>query len=126
MEPLYLFKLASQQARWASVRQAAITGNIANADTPGYKAVDVVPFNAVLEKTHLSMTRTRAGHIEPSGGRDPVTKVGKDEAWDVTHSGNSVSLEQEMLKAAEVNRTFTLNNSIVRSFHRMVLASVKS
>ncbi len=126
MEPLYLFKLASQQARWASVRQAAITGNIANANTPGYKAVDGVPFNAILDKTHLDMARTRSGHIEPAGGRDPVTKVGKDEAWDVNHSGNSVSLEQEMLKASEVNRTFSLNTSIVRSFHRMVLASVKS
>jgi flagellar basal-body rod protein FlgB len=43
----------------------------------------------------------------------------------VVHSGNSVSLEQEMTKGGEVNRDYSMNAAIVRSFHRMLLSGVK-
>ena len=36
LQPVYMFELAAQHARWATVRQAVITGNIANANTAGY------------------------------------------------------------------------------------------
>ncbi|MEP9368247.1 flagellar basal body rod protein FlgB [Xanthobacter sp. VNH20] len=126
MEPLFLFSLASRHAQWASVRQAAISGNIANANTPGFKAADVEPFTAVLDKTHLSMNLTSARHMDVANAGAPTTKVSKAEGWDVNHSGNTVSLEQEMLKADEVNRAFSLNTNVVRSFQRMMLASVKT
>ena len=48
MGPLFLLDLASQQARWLGTRQTAIAGNISNASTPGYKAVDVRPFEDVV------------------------------------------------------------------------------
>jgi flagellar basal-body rod protein FlgB len=51
--------------------------------------------------------------------------VRKEEAWDVTHTGNSVSLEQELIKAGDVNRAFRLNTSVAKAFHRMILASAK-
>ena len=41
MEPVSLFDLAAKQAQWLSVRQSAIAGNIANANTPGYRRKDV-------------------------------------------------------------------------------------
>lgn len=126
MEPLFLFNLASRHAQWASVRQAAIAGNIANANTPGYRAVDAEPFSAVLDKTHLTLARTASSHLDVTGAGVPVTKMNAKDGWDTSTSGNTVSLEQEMLKADDVNRAFSLNTSIVRAFHRMVLASVKS
>lgn len=126
MEPLFLFGLASRHAQWSSVRQAAITGNIANANTPGYKAADVEPFSSVLDKTRLSMARTADLHMTPPGASAPSSKVEKGEGWDINHSGNTVRLEEQMLKAGEVNKAFTLNTNIVRSFHRMLLMSVKS
>jgi Flagella basal body rod protein len=46
MGPIHLFDLASQQARWLSARQIAVAENIGNANTPGYKAKDVPPFEA--------------------------------------------------------------------------------
>ena len=36
MEPIHLFDLASQQARWLTVRQATVASNVSNANTPGY------------------------------------------------------------------------------------------
>jgi flagellar basal-body rod protein FlgB len=125
MQPLFLFGLASRHAQWASVRQAAISGNIANANTPGYKAVDVEPFTAVLDKTRLSMARTAEGHMAPPSATASAEKMRAGDGWDLTVSGNSVSIEEQMLKADEVNRAYALNTSVVRSFHRMLLASVK-
>ena len=42
------------------------------------------------------------------------------------HSGNSVSLEQEMVKGGDVNREYSMNTAIVRSFHRMLLSGLKA
>lgn len=126
MDPLYLFDLASRQTRWASVRQATITGNIANANTPGYTARDVEPFNAVMNQTRLSMAQTSPGHLDVPFAGAQTTKNGTQDSWEISASGNSVNIDQEMLKAADVNRTYTLNTNIVRSFNRMILSSVRS
>lgn len=125
MGAVYLFDLASRQAQWLAVRQATIAGNISNANTPGFKALDVEPFSSVLDKTQLAMTATSSGHIGFDAPHVRSAKVKKTESWDTMHSGNSVSIEQEMMKAGTVNREHNLNTSIVRSFHRMLMASVK-
>lgn len=127
MTPVYLFSLATRHAEWAALRQVTINGNVANANTPGYEALDIAPFESVMDDTRLAMAKTASGHI----GGDAISeaysgKVDPSQSWDITHSGNSVSLDQEMIKAGEVNRAFSLNTNIVRSFHRMVLASVRS
>jgi len=125
MGPIHLFDLASQEARWLTVRQAAIASNVANANTPGFSAVDVVPFEDVFNDASIRMAATDAGHL----GADPLAPdqvaVRDAAAWETTQSGNSVSLENEMMKAGEVNRSFSLNTSIVRAFHQMLMASVK-
>ena len=63
MEPVNLFDLAAQQSRWLAVRQSAVAGNVANVNTPGYGAVDVEPFEKVLDKTGVAMAATQAGHL---------------------------------------------------------------
>ena len=125
MIPIELFSLASQHNRWLSTRQAAIAGNVANADTVGYKAMDVEPFEAAMQQARLAMASTNPGHLAPAGGNANASPVRSDAPWEVKHSGNSVSLEQELIKAGEVNRAYRLNTSIVKSFHRMILASAK-
>jgi flagellar basal-body rod protein FlgB len=52
--------------------------------------------------------------------------VRPSDSWDVLHSGNSVNLEQEMMKGGEVNRAHALNLNVVRSFHQMLMSAVKS
>ena len=125
MEPVFLTKLVSQNNDWLSVREATIAENVANANTPGFRSKDVEPFTSVISQTQLAMTATHDGHMgtvmdaaEPSG-------VKKGDSWQVTHSGNSVSIEQELMKAGEVARSHSLNTAIVKSFHHMYLASVK-
>lgn len=126
MTPVHLFNVISQHNRWLSVRQAAIAGNIANANTPGYKALDVQPFEAAMEQTRLAMTATRPAHVTTAADTIPATDIRKEEPWEITHSGNSVTLEQELIKSGDVNRAFRLNTSVLKAFHRMLLASTKA
>ena len=126
MGPLYLFELASSQARWLELRQSTIAANVANANTPGFKARDVEPFNKVLDTTPVRLAMTSPSHMQLSQVETDARATAKKDSWEVVHSGNSVSVEQEMTKGGEVNRDYSLNAAIVRSFHRMLLSSAKT
>lgn len=123
--PIHLFELASSQARWLALRQTTIAGNVANANTPGYQALDIEPFSKALGNARNALAVTSPRHIVTSDAEVATHRVRKTESWDVVHSGNSVSIEQEMLKAGEVNRDYSLNTAIVKSFHRMLNAASK-
>lgn len=124
--PVYLFDLASRQAQWLAARQTTISGNIANANTPGYRARDVEPFVDILDKTKLAMAATDNGHIGFDASRPDAMKVKKADTWDTVYSRNSVSMEQELIKAGEVNRQHSLNTSILKAFHRMLMSTART
>ena len=124
VQPIYLFDLAFQRAQWLSVRQTTVAENVANANTPSFRTRDVEPFEATLDKTALEMASTNPGHISLASA--PVrTDAGGQRSWDITSRANDVSLEKELIKAGEVSRDYALNVNIVKSFHRMWMASVK-
>lgn len=125
MQPIYLFDLASQQQRWLTVRQAVVAQNVANANTPGYTAMDVGGFQDVFDGAQFQLAATHRAHlgVDPLDPGSAATK--EDQPWEVSHSGNSVSLEQEMLKAGQVNRDYSMNTSVVKTFNQMLSASVK-
>jgi flagellar basal-body rod protein FlgB len=124
--PVYLFDLASRQAQWLAARQSAISGNIANANTPGYRAKDIEPFADMLDKTKLAMAATNSGHIGFDATRPESMRVRKADTWDTVYSKNSVSLEQELVKAGEIDRQHSLNTGIVKAFHRMLMSTVRT
>jgi flagellar basal-body rod protein FlgB len=123
VQPVYLFTLASQHERWATVRQAALTSNIANANTQGYTAVDIQPFSAVLDDTsQVTMARTEPGHLGASGDAgDPAERD-----WQVKQTDKPVAVEEQLMMADETNRAFTLDTGVVRAFHRMLMSAVRS
>ncbi|GGE23803.1 flagellar biosynthesis protein FlgB [Aureimonas endophytica] len=125
MSDIYLFGLSSRRADWLSQRQTVIAENVANVNSPGYTGKDVKGFTEAMEATQLTMAGTNPLHLAASGGRATEVEAQKETAWDITHSGNSVSLEQEMLKAGEVQRDFSLNTSVTKAFQRFYLMSVK-
>lgn len=65
MSQIYLLQLASQQSKWLTARQTLIADNIANANTPGFRARDIQPFSEVLDQTPFTMATTNAAHIAP-------------------------------------------------------------
>ena len=125
MQPVQLFDLAAQQARWLAVRQSAIAGNIANVNTPGYAGVDVEPFERVLENTRVAMAATQVAHF--SGGATEAGLAVRETRDDpaLMPSGNTVVLEDELMKAGEVRRAFEINTAVVKAFHRMMMMTAR-
>lgn len=125
VEPIYLFDLAASQTRWLAIRQAAVAENVANANTPGYLAKDVTPFSDIYQQTSLQLVTTNPGHI----GNDPLDfssiLTQDDSPWEITPSGNSVSMEREMLKANEISRSYSMNTAIIKAFDQMTTLALK-
>jgi flagellar basal-body rod protein FlgB len=106
---LTLLTLASSLAAHASKRQALVSENVAHADTPGYKARDIADFATTLDEgPGLSARMTRPGHLafgaDPRGF-DPRVQTGFGAE---TPNGNTVSLEDQMVRAAAVRQEHDL------------------
>ena len=127
MSDFQVFSIASQKANWLTARQTVIASNIANSSTPGFKAKDVEPFSAVLDGVGAGLSVTNSRHMNIGGGsaRSAETATRIDPFGKTTHSGNSVSIERELIKSSEVTGAFSLNSNIIKAFHRMMLMSVR-
>jgi len=121
-----LFNLAASQAEWLSAQQKIIAGNVANANTPGFKAREIVPFASLLDGPNaLSMMRTQTAHMDVTYHPLEAQQIKQDSSIETTHSGNTVVLEQEMLRGSENAREMSLNTAIVKSFHQMMMATIQ-
>ncbi len=125
MSSIYLFQVASQKAQWLSARQTALASNVANASTPGYRAVDVKPFSAVLDNSPIKMAVTNSADLSPPpSALDSFGEV-ETNSPEETLSGNTVNLEQQMIDLGNVNRDFTMSANIRRAFHQLILSALK-
>lgn len=83
-------------------QQSAMTaGNIANTDTPNYKA-KFIPFDELLKTTmgtdNMAMKQTRSTHLAGMHGTVSDPQIEEIEAPPWALDGNSVSLEREMVR----------------------------
>lgn len=122
---MYLFEIASRHMTWLAERQMVTAANIANADTPGYRAREVNPFSSYVDAPAVQLAATSPMHLTlpPDEARGAGTRAGS--GWNTAHSGNNVSIEKELMTASSSNRMMNIDASITRSFHRMILSSVK-
>ena len=99
-------------------RQAVLAENVANADTPGYKARDLAPltFDDALKQASVGMAITDPKHILPAvdGGRE--CQNGESGDCEVLPSGNSVDLSQQMM---EVSKTAVDYQGLVPIYHAL-------
>lgn len=101
---LPLFDALKSRMSWHHARQRVLAENVANADTPGFRPMDVR--SPAVQRGGLQMARTEAGHI-PVGGANASDPM-KPKRFETTPSGNSVNLEDEMLKVAQNNQDYQL------------------
>ncbi|MCR4268349.1 flagellar basal body rod protein FlgB [Nitratireductor sp. ZSWI3] len=120
VQPVNLFDLATQQAKWLSVRQTTVASNVANVNTPGYKALEIEPFENVLKGTRVALRSTADNHMR-IGATNASFAVDSTDDPTVLPSENTVSIEKELVSAGEVRRSFELNTAIVKAFHRMLM-----
>lgn len=106
---LPLFNVMKSTMGYMSERQSVLAQNVANADTPKYRAKDVVkPDFKKLASTingggtqKLHMALTSPMHMGQSSGAISAFKVEKRHTTDeLNPDGNNVAIEEEMSKVA--------------------------
>ncbi len=84
-------------------RAEVLAANIANADTPGYKARDF-DFRQILQQEQSSSVRmraTRPGHIQPDAGLVPESQLAYRIPSQPSLDGNTVDSQLEHAAYAE-------------------------
>jgi len=122
-EKLDVIRMAQALAAHAGARQEAIARNVANADTPGYQALDLPDFAATYQASaNDAMRATRPGHL---GVQDqafaPILRASGGAG---APNGNSVSLEGEMVKAVEVRQQHDMALAVYRSSNTILRLSL--
>ncbi|WP_298677072.1 FlgB family protein [uncultured Lentibacter sp.] len=125
LEKISVFKTAYAMARHAGARQAVLAQNIANADSPGYRAKDIAPFRVAPDqgRADAGMVATRATHLS---GANVATPLRINEARDRSSdpNKNSISLQDEMLHAVAAKRQHDRALAIYRSGLRILRSSL--
>jgi flagellar basal-body rod protein FlgB len=99
---LPILSMLRTRMQWHQERQRVLAENVANADTPYYRARDLAPpnFESLVQQTgSLTMARTDPGHLGPAGG-DSQFADDRSPHYEIRPRGNAVTHEDEMLKLA--------------------------
>ena len=100
-----IFGIHEQALLLHGQRVGVLAANIANADTPNYKARDI-DFSAVLEHTDqqpLPMQTSHASHITLSDGGSPAGDLKYRNPYQASLDGNTVEMPVEQAAFSENN-----------------------
>ena len=118
---------------WLDDRQRVIAQNVANSDTPGYTPNDLkaYSFDAQVRAAQTAsgtvgsaargQAVTQAGHMTPASQHRTPYKPIKAKDSETTLDGNSVVLEEEMMKMAEAR----MNYDAAISFYQKSLGMLR-
>ena len=122
-EKLELTRMAQAMASNAGARLGIIARNVANADTPGFKAMDLPDFaESYRAAGGQDMRATRAGHL--GGTAAAPEAVARRSAGAEAPNGNTVSLEMEMVKSAAVRQDHEMALAVYRNTSGIIRASL--
>lgn len=121
-ETLDLTRMARAMAAHSGARLGVVARNIANADTPGFRAMDLPDF-AETYRPSGALRTTRAGHLgdgPPAAGPEPRPSGTSGAA----PNGNTVSLEAELQRTALIRRDHELALAVYRNTSDIIRASL--
>ena len=99
-----IFAMLRTKMQWHQQRQQLLAQNVANADTPRYRPLDLVEQKfqvgapGAAGPAGLQLARTDPGHL--SGFTDAGDFRNNPNQYQVRPAGNAVNLEDEMIKVA--------------------------
>ncbi|MDB5511307.1 MAG: flagellar basal body rod protein [Enterovirga sp.] len=127
MTDLPLVSMLKTRMHWHQARQKVLAENVAQANTPGFQAKELVepsrPASGAAVGGALAVDRTSPLHLAAaSGGASDVTKTATG-GFETRPSGNSVNLEDEMLKVAGNQSDYQLAASLYQKSLSMLRAA---
>lgn len=111
-----LFDLAEQRLAWVNRRQAVLAENIANVNTPGFKAHDLQPFASALANADVvEPVQTQPNHLPGTASTDAPDEVA-DRTQAQSPDGNAVSMDQQLVKLADTETSHELVTAIYKKY----------
>ena len=104
----------------------AISGNLGTSFAEAVSQAASKTVNTLQNAEQVSLQTTEAGHLGSAATNAGFTIKPQEDDGVVMPSKNTVVLEDQLLKAGEVRRSFELNTAIVKAFHSMMMMAVKS
>ncbi|HVZ27147.1 MAG TPA: flagellar basal body rod protein FlgB [Rhizomicrobium sp.] len=108
-----LMTMLREKMSWLNRRQDILTENVANADTPAFTARDLKPIDFAQELRNESQPSHNARQLSVTDPRHISLSKNSTQFEDyevhdaeANPNGNSVSLEQEMIKVSDTQAQF--------------------
>lgn len=121
---LKLFQRLGERLGWLNARQTILSQNIANADTPGYTAHDIKPLDFGQHLAGVeSVTPMRTSSMHLVGTMPTQGAFGDAKSrpvYEATPVGNSVVLEEQMMKVTQTQSDYQLMTNLYRKHLDMI------
>jgi flagellar basal-body rod protein FlgB len=122
-----ILSMLRMRLEWSQARQKVLAENVANSDTPKYRARDLAPlkFEAPTEASPatastVALSRTEDGHIAGFGsGASPFRTQTKTD-YEMGPTGNAVNLEEQMMKVAANNMDYQAATAVYTRSLRLI------
>ena len=116
---------------WLGERQRVLAQNIANADTPAYRAQDLQPLDF---KRHLAgdfikvrMVQTSDAHVQsPYQDNDDFRSMRSRRNYETAPMRNNVILEEQMMKLNSTSADFQLATTTYQQFKQLYSTAIRS
>jgi len=130
-----LLNVQQSALRVREARQELLASNIANADTPNYKARDI-NFSEALKQVsqsqkkgpqgHLAMTATAAAHLagKPSGKVSGMAQYRNDQQGSI--DGNDVDTDRERVQFADNGLRYETSVTLITGQIHAMLAVIQN
>ena len=122
-----LMDLLARRMAYLNQRQAVLAENVANVDTPKYKARDLAPFTFgdALKQANVGMSVTDPRHIVPASMAGVNGKTIDAPTIETLPSGNSVDIEQQMMEVSKTSVDYQTTTSIYKKIGGLFKIALK-
>ena len=126
-ENLPLLAMARKRMDWVAQRQEVLAKNVANANTPGYRAQDVAPLSFKDEMsrvTPVAQTVTHTSHMNAAPPPPKYDPVVEKRPFETSPDGNAIVLEEQMEKIGEAKGAYELAANLFQKHVRMIRTAI--
>ncbi len=114
--------------KYMTARQQVLATNMANIDTPGYKARDLekLDFASLTEKHRgqLEMRATSAKHLNGTLGPRAFDTPKDRDTFETRPTQNNVVLEDQMAKVSDTGAQFQLSSNMLKKYTQLYRAAL--
>ena len=123
-----IISLVSNKLSYLAQKQSVLAQNVANANTPDYKANTLEPFtnfmNRELKGNNDPIKITNNKHIVPASLAGVNSKSQRMDSYETVPTGNSVDLEQQMMEVSKTTVDYQASLAIYQKFTALFRSAI--